>query len=266
LAILEKHAPGSFCWLELATSNQEEAKKFYTGLFGWEAVDNPMGPGEIYTIFKLQGKETGATYTLRPDMKGVPPHWMPYVSVKNADKTAEKITSAGGKIEAGPFDVMTFGRMAVGQDPTGAMFCIWEPKDHIGTRIAGVPGTLCWADLNTPDAAAAKKFYSSVFGWDIQTGEHDTSGYLHIKNGDQFIGGIPSDEQRNKQAPPHWMLYFEVADVDASTAKVKQTGGRVYMEPMSMENVGRMSAVADPQGAAFMLFKSAMQGSGATGD
>ena len=50
--------------------------------------------------------------------------------------------------ERGPFDVMDFGRMAVISDPTGAHFSVWEPKTHKGTRITGVPGTMCWADLN----------------------------------------------------------------------------------------------------------------------
>ena len=113
------------------------------------------------------------------------------------------------------------------------------------------------ADLNTPGAESAKKFYSYVFGWEMSPVDHDTSGYLHIKNGRDFIGGVPSESQRDRQAPPHWMLYFAVADVDATAAKVRQTGGQLLMEPLTMQDVGRMAAVRDPQGSAFFLFKSA---------
>jgi uncharacterized protein len=51
-----EHAPGSFCWIELATTDGPAAKQFYSELFGWEIQDNPMGPGMVYTMLKLNGK------------------------------------------------------------------------------------------------------------------------------------------------------------------------------------------------------------------
>src|SRR5437899_5152175 len=148
---------GSFCWIELGTANQNAAKKFYGSLLGWTANDSPMGPGEVYTMFALDGRTVGACYTLRPDMRaeGVPPHWMLYVSVANADETAAKIRSAGGTLMCQPFDVMEFGRMAVFQDPTGAHLAIWQPKSHKGFAVEGQPGAFCWADLMTPDPERA---------------------------------------------------------------------------------------------------------------
>ena len=96
--------------------------------------------------------------------------------------------------------------MAVIQDPTGAVFNIWQPKSHQGLGVTAVPGTLCWADLSTPNVEGAKPFYESLFGWKISPGEKDTSGYLHIQNGEQFIGGIPPAQFRSPNAPPHWLL------------------------------------------------------------
>jgi len=256
MAIIEKHKPGSFCWVELGTSSQIGAKQFYGPLFGWATNDFPMGPDEFYTIFRVDGQDTGGGYTLKPDMlaQGVPPHWILYIAVDSADAAANKAAEAGATVVAPAFDVMSIGRMAVLKDPTGAVFCVWENKGHKGTGITAVPGTLCWADLSTPDQAAAAKFYADVFGWELTPGE-DTSGYLHIKNGEDFIGGVPTAEQRAPDAPPHWMLYFQVESCDAATDQAKQLGGRVYMEPFTMERVGRMSVVADPQGAVFSLFE-----------
>lgn len=79
--------PGSFCWFELATSDQAAAKKFYGGLFGWTANDNPMGPDAFYTMFQLRGRNVGAAYTLDSDQakQGVPPHWGTYVAVTNVE-------------------------------------------------------------------------------------------------------------------------------------------------------------------------------------
>src|SRR6476619_1308500 len=151
MANIDRHEPGSFCWIELGTTDQNAAKSFYTSLFGWSVNDFPMGPGQFYSMFNLEGRNCGAAYTLDPkNMPGVPPNWALYVAVDSADDAATKATAAGGNILGGPFDVADYGRMAVLQDPTGAVFCVWQPKTHKGTGIEHVPGTLSWADLSTP--------------------------------------------------------------------------------------------------------------------
>jgi uncharacterized protein len=256
---IDKHAPGSFCWIELHTTDQNAAKSFYGSLFGWDPKDEPMGPNDYYTMFKLQGREVGAGCTLRPEERsqGVPPNWMIYITVENADKAVAKAEQLGGKVLAPAFDVMDAGRMAVVLDPTGAVFCVWQANKSIGIGIAHVAGTLCWADLSTPDVKRASDFYSGLFGWQLTSDPKDTSGYLHIKNGEHFIGGIPPAAHRQPGAPPHWLAYFEVDDVDASSSKAKGTGANLLLPPMSMEGVGRMSVIADPQGAVFAIFKSA---------
>ncbi len=179
---IDKHSPGSFCWIELATTDQNAAKDFYSSLFGWTADDSPIGPSEFYTIFKLDGRDAAAGYTLRADQRaqGVPPNWMIYIAVKSADEAAIKAKQLGGTVVMPPFDVMDFGRMAVIQDPTGAHFCVWQAAKNAGIGIAHVAGTLCWADLSTPDAKRATDFYSGLFGWQIVADEKDKSGYLHI--------------------------------------------------------------------------------------
>jgi uncharacterized protein len=256
---VEKHPAGSFCWIELGTTDQNAAKRFYGSLFGWSVNDHPMGPNEVYTMFQLEGKDSAATYTMRQAERthGVPPSWILYIAVDSADDAANRVPQLGGKVITPAFDVMDFGKMAVIQDPTGAVFSVWQAKKHGGTGITGVDGTLCWADLSTSDPQRAKSFYEGLFGWKLVLGEKDSSGYLHIKNGDQFIGGIPPTAHRDAKIPPHWLLYFQVADVDASAAKAKQLGATVRLAPMTMENVGRFAVLADPQGAVFAIFKDA---------
>lgn len=256
---IDKHPAGSFCWIELNTTDQAAAKTFYSALFGWEANDMPMGPTDFYTIWRLQGRDAAAGCTLRPDQRaqGVPPHWLIYIAVDDADAAAAKAQQLGGTILAPAFDVMDAGRMAVVQDPTGAVFCAWQAKRNTGIGIAQVNGTLRWADLSTPDAKRASDFYSGLFGWQICADPKDTSGYLHIKNGEHFIGGVPPAAYRKPGVPPHWMAYFQVDDVDATANKAKELGASLYLPPMTMEGVGRMSVIGDPQGAVFSIFKSA---------
>ena len=254
---VDKHAPGDFCWIELGTTDQNGAKNFYASLFGWTPNDMPMGPAGVYTIFRLNGRDAAAGYTLTEEERAqhLPPHWNLYIAVENADASAAKAEQLGGKVLHAAFDVMDAGRMAVIQDPTGPVFIVWQAKKNAGIGIVGDPGAFCWADLSTADPERAKQFYSGLFGWKLEAGEKDPSGYLHIINGGRFIGGIPPAQHRDPKTPPHWLIYFAVVDVDASAAKAKQMGARFYLEPMSIEGVGRMAVMADPQGAVSAIFK-----------
>ena len=222
----------------------------------------PMGPDGVYTIFQLEGRDAAAGCTLRPDQlsTGVPPHWNLYVAVENADASAARAAELGGTVLAPPFDVFDAGRMAVIQDPTGATLCLWQPNKNTGTGIAGVHGTLCWADLNTPDQARAGEFYSALFGWQImKEDEKPEHNYWHIKNGEEFIGGIPPGSQHRAGVPAHWIAYFTVSDCDKTAAEANNLGATLYMPPTDFEDVGRISVMADPQGATFALFKAAAQ-------
>src|ERR1700748_1996365 len=120
MANIDKHPAGSFCWVELATTDQAAAKNFYTSLFGWSVTDSPMGPDDLYSIFNIDGRDAAAGYTMRKEdrAQGIPPHWMLYIAVDDADKSVAKAAQAGGTILAPAFDVMDAGRMGVIQDPT----------------------------------------------------------------------------------------------------------------------------------------------------
>src|SRR5260221_14019546 len=126
---IDKHAPGRFCWFELATTDQAGAKQFYQSLFGWDVQDTPMGPGEMYSSFRQQGRDVAAAYAMRPDQRaaGLPPAWLIYIRVDDVDDSTTSAAGAGAKITMSPLDVMDLGRMALAQDPTGAMFAMWEP-------------------------------------------------------------------------------------------------------------------------------------------
>ena len=216
-----------------------------------------MGPSAFYTIFKLEGRDAAACYALMPDLieRKVPPHWMIYVAVDDADAIAAKAAGLGGEVVMQPFDVLESGRMAVIKDPFNAVFSIWQPKTNAGTGITGLEGTACWADLITKGERKAARFYEELFGWSIKAAEHDTSGYLHIQNGPDFIGGLPPAEQNRAGAPPHWRIYFQVDNCEASTNKAQAAGARVLMPPSMIPDVGGMSIIIDPQGAVLALFQ-----------
>jgi predicted enzyme related to lactoylglutathione lyase len=258
---LTKHEPGTFSYAELATSDAAAAKKFYGGLFGWTFEDNEMGPDMTYTMAKLGDQTAGALYKMGKDMAGIPPHWLSYVTVADVDATAKKAVAAGGKLMKEPFDVMTFGRMAVLTDPTGAALAIWQAKEHIGSTVKGEPGSLAWNELYTTNVDAAGKFYVQTFGWkttSMDMGEMGTYTMFLPESGEktEHRGGMMAMPPDMKGAPPYWLTYFATADVDASTKKVDALGGKTMMPPTDIPNVGRFSIVQDPQGVVFALFKS----------
>jgi len=139
VADFTSHKPGTFSWPELATTDQKAGVAFYRALFGWDVNEQPIGPTEVYSMFQMRGKAVGAASTQQANEKqmGVPPHWNSYVTVANVDESAKKAAALGGKVLMAPFDVMDAGRMAVLQDPTGAVFEIWQANRSIGAQILG---------------------------------------------------------------------------------------------------------------------------------
>ena len=252
-----EYKPGTFCWVELGTSDDQAAKKFYTELFGWDYVDNPMGPDGLYTLLKLEGKDVGGLYKLLPDMvaQGIPPHWLSYVSVTNVDESAEKAKALGATIMSGPLDVSEIGRMAVVQDPTGAVFALWQPKQHVGSGIYNVPGSFCWNELGTTDTEKAGEFYSKLCGWTRENFSESPIEYTMFKNGDRGAGGMYKITPDMGPIPPHWLVYFAVDDCDAKVQKAKELGGRVMKPADDIPGVGRFAILFDPQGAAFAIIK-----------
>jgi hypothetical protein len=248
-----RHEPGSFCWPELATTDPAGAKKFYAGLFGWTANDQPAGPDMVYSILQLGGRDAGALYELEKAQqeRGVPPHWNTYVSVESADDAAKKARELGAKVIAGPFDVMEAGRMAILQDPTGAVFCVWQAKNNIGARVINEPGALCWSELDTNDTDSAERFYTKLFGWTTKVSPE----YTEFDRGSTPIGGMMRIPKEWGDVPPNWLPYFAVSDCDATAAKAKELGGSVTVPPTDIPNVGPFAVLQDPQGAVFAVYR-----------
>jgi len=243
-----KHDPGTFCYIELATPDRKGAAKFYESLFGWKMKETPLPDGSTYVQPQKNGRDVGGMY----ETKDAPPNWLSYIAVASADDAAAKAESLGGHLMMKPFDVMDLGRMALVVDPQGAPFAVWQPKANPGVGVRDESGTLCWNELATRDVEAARKFYASLFGWAPKVSPEYTEWHV----GSKAIGGLMKASA--PEIPPHWLVYFMVDDVDASTKKAKSLGARTYVEPMDIPKVGRFSVVADPHGASFALFKPSM--------
>ncbi|WP_270887279.1 VOC family protein [Pedococcus sp. 5OH_020] len=250
---------GTPCWIDLQTSDQDGARAFYSQVFGWEYVEQPMPQGPVYVMAQVGGRNVAAIAPQNPEQAatGVPPMWNTYLAVDDVDAATARVAEAGGTVAVEPFDVMDAGRMSFVADPSGAFVGLWQAKEHIGAEVVNEPGALNWNELVTDDPDAALPFYEAVVGLKavpVSMGPGYEYTMLHI--GDQRVGGSTSPQMAG--VPNHWNVWFTVASADEAAARIGQLGGSLLVEPIDMP-VGRMAVARDPQGAVFNLMQPAAQ-------
>jgi predicted enzyme related to lactoylglutathione lyase len=236
------YPPGTFSWAELATSDADAAKAFYTALFGWEYDDRPIPDAGLYSMALRDGGQVAAVFG-----SSEPPHWNCYVTVTSVVAAAARVRELGGTVVAEPFDVLDAGRMAVIADPAGAALCLWEPRDNIGATLVNTPGAMTWNDLVTTDPEGAAAFYGGLFGWTTEE-IPGSGGYRVIRNGGRSNGGI----MRAANTPPQFIPYFGHEDVRRVVDEVGGLGGRVFNGPVQVPS-GEFAVLGDPQGAVFAV-------------
>jgi len=273
----DRYLPGVPCWVDTSQPDPEAAVAFYGGLFGWDFQDAmPAGSAGKYFVARLRGGDVAAVGS-QPE--GGPPMavWNTYVWVVSADEAASKVLDAGGRVVMEPFDVTAAGRMAVFTDPEGAAFSVWQAREHRGAQIVNRPGSLNFNGLNTRDAAGAKSFYGSVFGWET-LGLGGGAEMWRLPGYGDFLeqsdpglrkrmaeSGAPDGfedvvatlnpiAEEQPDVPAHWSVTFAVDDADATAERAAELGGQVIVPPFDAPWV-RMAVIADPQGATFTASK-----------
>jgi len=248
-------AHGRPCWYDLMTSDTAGAKAFYGEVFNW--TTNYVEPPMDYTMWAIPGQEMpfGGLETLPAEAKamGAPNHWLAYFNVDDVDTTAALAEELGGRVLMSAKDIPDAGRFAVIADPQGAAFALFTSTRDAPEDEQKSAGSFCWHELNSTDGVAAQKFYVDLFGW-AETASFDMGPELGVYwmfglRGATY-GGM-SGAAKVTGAPPHWLLYVQVADVDEAAARVKAQGGAVLNGPMDVPGGGRVAQCYDPQGAAF---------------
>ncbi|MFZ0791359.1 MAG: VOC family protein [Chromatiaceae bacterium] len=255
MAEMTSYAPGTFCWVDLATTDPEAAKAFYGEVFGWTAEDVPTDMGPPYTMLSYQGRQACALYRMSPE-QGNHPYWASYIRVADLDAAAQKAVSLGATLIMAPMDVMEHGRMAFIQDPSGAVVGLWQPRLHFGAQIDNQVGARSWNELLTRDTPRAASFYGELFGWATRTSPDLMDGrYVIFELDGKPVAGMLEIQESQGPMPPNWSVYFAVANCDAALAAARRLGGNLVMEPMEIEGVGRFAYLTDPQGATFAVIQ-----------
>jgi predicted enzyme related to lactoylglutathione lyase len=261
------YEPGVPCWVAAVEPNPERAVSFYASLFGWEATNlMPDDSPAKYFLCTLGGRRVAAVVSQHGAPPPPVPVWGTYVWVNSADETVARATEAGGRVLGEPFDSPGGGRMAVLSDPSGAVFCLWQPGEHRGAQVVNQPSAWSMSQLNTSDPERAKAFYGTVFGWRTETFNVGDSE-ITLWRVPGYVGGEPqqpvsrevvgvmaptSSERFPDGTPAHWSIDFWVHDADAIADHATRLGGTVVVAPRDTPGF-RNAVLADPQGAAFSV-------------
>lgn len=247
---------GRFVWYEHLTKDPKAAIAFYSEVMGWKT--QPFGEGSDYLMWVGSQGPLGGVMTLpeQAAKMGAPPHWMAHVQVEGLDAKAAMVTKLGGKIYKEPTEIPTVGRFSILGDPQGAVLSMFEPASAMTLHDASKDGEFCWNELLTSDGQAAFSFYSELLGWKVlQEMEMGPMGTYRIFGvGDVRVGGMMTAPEDNP-APPAWLYYVNMNDLDAALARATKHGAKVLNGPMDIPGGGRIAQLMDPQGAAFALHR-----------
>lgn len=249
---------GRPCWYELMTATGElsAAEAFYGSVLGWTFQDSGM-EGFAYHLATSDGDMVAGAMEPPPDAGGMPPFWMLYFAVDDADATVAAIEAAGGRVHRAPADIPGTGRFAIVADPQGAGFGILQPlpmpEGAGGSAFAQQrPGHGSWHDLMTTDSAAGFDFYAAIFGWSkarvYDMGEIGT--YQIFAHDGLDIGGMMG---LGNAPMPCWLPYFGSDGITEAVARLEAAGGKVAHGPLEVPGGAFIAVAQDPQGAWFAL-------------
>ncbi len=267
---MTEHHHGNPCWYELTTSKNglKPAEDFYAAILGWTFQDSGM-KGFDYHLAQSDGDTVAGVMPPHDEGENIPPHWMIYFAVADADAFVDAARAAGATVRRGPNDVPGTGRFALLADPQGASFGILQPdtskmsdaeiakiKRGEGAFQQTKPGHGAWNELMSTDPAAAFAFYSKLLGWTkgaaIDMGKMGT--YQLVQHEGVDIGGMMG----LGDAPvPKWLPYFGVRGrVSDAVSAVKSAGGSIHHGPVEVPGGGHIAVGQDPQGAWFAVTSS----------
>ena len=247
---------GRFCWYDLMTPDPGAAEGFYKEIAGW-GTDISQASEMPYTMFTNGGKPLGGVMQLPEEARaqGAPPHWLAYIAVPDVHETTAKAKALGAHTYVEPQEIPNVGSFAVLADPQGAVFAVFASAEEVpGHDEPPTKGEFSWHELATTDHEAAFDFYADLVGWQktdaMDMGEMGI--YQMYGAGSSTLGGM-FNKPAEMPAPPHWLYYISVDDVNAAVEKVKALGGQILNGPMEVPGGDMIAQCMDPQGAAFAL-------------
>jgi predicted enzyme related to lactoylglutathione lyase len=242
---------GAPVWIDLSSSDVDRAQEFYGTVFGW-AFESAGPDYGGYVNASKDGMPVAGLMRNDPQWNA-PDGWTTYFHTADIHAAANAATAAGGTSCVEPMEVPEKGWMAMGTDPSGAAYGLWQPTGHRGFEAIGEHGAPAWHQLTTRDYSRALEFYREVLGWSTEvvsdtddfrytTASFNGEPLLAVMDGTAFLGDAPS----------HWSIFFGADDVDKTLQVITEHGGSV-LRPAEDTPYGRLASATDPTGAVFNL-------------
>jgi predicted enzyme related to lactoylglutathione lyase len=243
----DSYPDGAPCWADVTSADAAATGAFYRNIFGWDLADMGDEYGH-YTMATLDGKMVAAIAPPPPGSADPRSGWNVYLRSGDAAATADAIEKAGGTRVMQPMEVPGQGTMLRAADPTGAYFGVWQPGGHNGAELYAEDGAMAWAEVHSPNGKSADAFYTAAFP--LTADPVEGMDYTVFRADGDMVGGratMPGE-------PPYWLVYFQVADTDATAARISSHGGTIEM-PAEDTPYGRLAVATGPSGDTFAIIK-----------
>jgi len=240
---------GTPIWADLQSADQPAACAYYRALFGWELPPGDPATGG-YSLARLRGVAVGAIGPLPGP--GAPTTWTVYFAVDDLEGAAAAVTANGGAVLLAPGEAVPGVRLAIVADPVGAVFGLWQSTERNTPWLRDEPGAVDWMELVALDPAVTFPFYERVLGVGVSEMRVGDEPYGLFDVGSTSVAGAYRSDGAE---PAHWLLYFNVADLDAGIVRATELGGTLRTEPLQAPGVGRWAEIVDPQGAVFGMLE-----------
>jgi uncharacterized protein len=242
---------GAPCWIDIFTSDPEAARSFYGELFGWTSEEPNPEMGGYFNFSKDGVVVAGGMHN--DGTHQTPDRWSVWLHVEDAKERLDAAVKLGAEVVVPAMDVADLGVMASVVDPGGALIGMWQPGEHKGFGVIDEPGAPTWFELHTRAYAESLDFYRTVFGWDTSVASDVPEfRYTTLGEGDAALAGVMDDSVFPGAGPALWHVYIQVADVDATVARVTELGGTIGHQPEDTP-YGRLAEAFDRTGTMFKL-------------
>jgi predicted enzyme related to lactoylglutathione lyase len=250
------------------------AKSFYAAEFGWRYEDLPTPDGRSYSKAFLDDDLVAVIAPQPPaqEAASAPAQWNVYLAAADARAIAEETPHAGGTVKFGPEEVADTGTMVFVEPPGGGPTGVWQAGIHPGSGRYGEPGAFSWAELMTPEPAAAVGFFQRLFGHDVTEYPQDDGGtYTTLMvDGAEVAGVAPAPSLDDEAGPDEdsgpdgdsgpdeelgWQVYFGVSSVSEAVLAAVAAGAEVLVEPEFVDDGGTIATLKDPQGGVFSVLE-----------
>lgn len=249
----QQYMPGRWVWSDLVCDDVEQAKEFYSQVFGWHF--NNAGTAENPYLLVTQGEQqpvAGVTVYKKQAESDRAARWIRQMSVASVAETSKTIAEAGGKVLIPERHLPGRGDIALVADPEGALFGLIHAENGDPEDLFPEMNTFIWQELWANDAMAMAKFYSSFADYTIREQKTDNDiDEIHLLKGEQPRAGIIQIKREDIDSA--WLPYIRVTNLQQTLEKVRQAHGDIIVAPSAEIREGKVAVIRDSQGAALGL-------------